>query len=112
MAVISLNKFGRWASLPLRSLAVFNSSALTSSVNSILLPPRILFLEHYTTPGQFSFRKSLSECWGHVLAWCRSGRAVPGPSGVGPGAIGLGQPAALYHRRVARTAHAPDSAAG
>src|SRR5712692_2826677 len=46
--------------LPLRSLAVFNSSALTSSVNSILLPPRILFLEHYTTPGQFSFRKSLS----------------------------------------------------
>src|SRR6266852_6696384 len=45
--------------LPLRSLAVFNSSALTSSVNSILLPPRILFLEHYTTPGQFSFRKSL-----------------------------------------------------
>src|SRR5713101_5048733 len=46
--------------LPLRSLAVCNSSALTSSVNSILLPPRILFLEHYTTPGQFSFRKSLS----------------------------------------------------
>src|SRR5712692_3937950 len=46
--------------LPLRSLAVFNSSALTSSVNSILLPPRILFLEHYTTPGQFSFRKSLN----------------------------------------------------
>src|SRR6266851_5436714 len=47
--------------LPLRSLAVCNSSALTSSVNSILLPPRILFLEHYTTPGQFSFRKSLNK---------------------------------------------------
>src|SRR5436305_4851396 len=45
--------------LPLSSLAVFNSSAFTSWVSSILVPPKKLFLAQYTILGQFSFRKSL-----------------------------------------------------
>src|SRR6266702_8826580 len=47
--------------LPLSSWVVFNSSALTSSVSSILVPPQTLFLTQSTILGQFSFRKSLSD---------------------------------------------------
>src|SRR5712691_3492856 len=51
--------------LLLSSLAVFNSSALTSLVSSTLVPPSFLFLAQYTILGQFSFRKSLRTAWLH-----------------------------------------------
>src|SRR5256885_479051 len=44
----TVRAINRRRALPLRSLAVFNSSALTSSVSSISVPPRKLFLEQYT----------------------------------------------------------------
>src|SRR5436305_158519 len=47
--------------LPLSSFAVFNTSALTSSVRSTLVPPSFLCFTQYTILGQFSFRKSLTE---------------------------------------------------
>src|SRR6266851_1219665 len=45
--------------LPLRSLTVFNTSALTSSVSSTLVPPRTIFLAQSIILGRFIFRKSL-----------------------------------------------------
>src|SRR6266568_4647699 len=63
--------------LPLSSLVVFNSSALTSSVSSILVPPQTLFLTQSTILGQFSFRKSLSGNIGSIFLTILSATAFP-----------------------------------